>query len=106
MNNMDDIMGQIAVIKQRMNQLQEELKKTKVNGSDDDKIITVIVSGSGQVIDYEFDLKKIEIFDQEKLIKSLIEATNRGLTAARELEAKKKKEIVGTVDIPNIPGLF
>lgn len=103
---MDDIIGQIAVIKQRMNQLQEELKKTRVKGSDDDNIITAIVSGSGQVIDYEFDLNKIEIFDQKKLTKSLIEATNKGISAAKKLEAEKKKEIVGSVDIPNIPGLF
>jgi len=105
--NMDNILGQIDIIKRKLTELQEELKETTVSGNDKEKIVTALVSGTGKVLNYEFNPELMESIEGQTLVNSLVEATNDGLKKAKELEAQKKKEIVGDVNIPDdIPGLF
>lgn len=104
--DMNNILGQIELVKQRLRKLQEELKSTTVVGEDENNLITAIVSGSGKVVDYRLNTKVMEAINQAKLIKALVESTNNGLKKAKELEIAKKQEILGEFNVPNIPGLF
>lgn len=104
--DMDNILGQIELVKQRLRKLQEKLKSTTVEGEDENNLITAIVSGSGMVIDYKLNTKVMEAINQAQLVKALVESTNNGLKKAKELEIAKKQEILGEFNISNIPGLF
>ncbi|HLV09363.1 MAG TPA: YbaB/EbfC family nucleoid-associated protein [Halanaerobiales bacterium] len=107
MENMDinDIIGQVNYIKKRLAELQEELKKTTVEGSEQRKIVKVQLSGTGIILGYKIDQK--EDFEINTLSSALVEATNEGLEKARKLESQKKKEIAADLNLPdNIPGLF
>ncbi len=104
--DMNNIVEQISFIKQKLSNLEEELKDITVKDADSNNLITAIVSGDGVVLDYKFNLIDMGGLNKDSLVKAVAEATNNALKAAKELEASRKKEIIGNVDIPNIPGLF
>ena len=106
MVDMNNIVEQISFIKEKLSELQDELEKITVEGTDSEEMITAVVSGKGKIKDYQFNLTQMGGLNRDKLIKAVVEATNNGLQAAKELEASRKKEIVDKIDIPNIPGLF
>ncbi|MFW5971860.1 MAG: YbaB/EbfC family nucleoid-associated protein [Bacillota bacterium] len=104
--DMENVVGQISFIKEKLADLDEELQNTTVSGSDNNDIITAQINGKGKVLTYKFNASQMVSLNKEKLIAAVVEATNNGIDAARELEKSRKKEIVGGVNIPDIPGLF
>lgn len=104
--DINNIVEQITFIKEKLSELQDELEKITVEGTDSENMITAIISGKGKIMDYQFNLTQMEGINRDKLIKAAIEATNNGLLAARELEASRKKAIVGDFNIPGMPDLF
>jgi len=102
MDNMEDIVGRIKKIKEELIKLQQDLKEMYVYGEEEKNLVKVVVSGKGEVSDLEFTGKNIN----NDLKNAIIKATNDGLRKANKLEQNKKQEIVGNVDIPDIPGLF
>lgn len=104
--DMDNILGQIDIIKNKMSQLDQELKNTTIEGSDNEGIFTVIVNGKGKVLDLKFNFNAITAYSQDGIVSAWVDAVNTGLEKARELEKQKRMEIVGDVNLPNIPGLF
>ncbi|MCG8512514.1 MAG: YbaB/EbfC family nucleoid-associated protein [Halanaerobiales bacterium] len=104
--NMNSILGKIEMIKRQLKNLQEELAETTVKGNDDGEIVTAIVSGTGKLLDYQLNFEAFGTINQEDLRRALIQATNNGLQQAKQLEITRKKEIVGEVNLPDIPGLF
>ena len=106
MENMNNILGKIDLIKQRLNNLQGELEEIMVKGTDDDKVVTTIVSGTGKIIDFQLNFELFDTINQQDLRKALIQASNNGLNQAKQLEITKKREIVGEINLPDIPGLF
>src|SRR6056297_853756 len=102
MEDMEDIIGRIKRIKEELIKLQQNLKKMYVYGEEDKNMVKVKVNGKGKIIDIEFSTKNIN----NDFKKAIIKATNNGLQKADKLEQNKKQEIIGDVDIPDIPGLF
>lgn len=104
--DINDIITQINNIKKGMAALEKELEEITVEGSDSNGFITSIVNGKGVILDYRFNPGQISSIKKDNLIQAVVEATNNALKKARELEGSKKKEIIGEVNIPDIPGLF
>ena len=102
MDNMEDILNQITMIKARLNQLENELEEINLRADDDNCLVSVVVNGKGRIIDYNLHGEDIK----EETKKALIVAVNRALEKAKQTRAEKKQEIVGDVNIPDIPGLF
>lgn len=102
----NNIMEKVNVIKKRLSELEEELSKVEVEGQDDNNIITAILSGKGKILDYKLNLNQMGALNKDTLIKAVVDASNKGLQAARELEAEKRRKIVGDLDLPDMPGLF
>ncbi|MFW6029813.1 MAG: YbaB/EbfC family nucleoid-associated protein [Halanaerobiales bacterium] len=104
--DMNNIMQQVETIKKRLEELRNELADIRVEGKDDDNIITAIVNGKGKVLDYSINLGQIGALNKATLIKAVVDASNNALQSAREIEAEKRKEIIGDLNLPNLPGLF
>ena len=102
MDDMDNILNQITMIKKRLNQLENELSEIDLRADDDNGLVSIVVNGKGQMVDIHFHDE--EISKESK--NALIEAVNRGQEKAQQTRADKKQEIVGDVNIPDIPGLF
>lgn len=103
MEDVDNVLDQVERIKKGLQELQKDLKSMKVKGKDENGTTTVIVSGEGKILDFKFD-SPIETLNKETK-NALIEATNNGLEKAKKLESEKKQEIIGDIDMPDIPGL-
>lgn len=104
--NMENIMEQIENIKNNLNKIQKELESTKVTAEDEKGIVTAIVNGLGEIIDYEFNSDSLEVIEIGKLKKAFVQASNAALEKAKKVEKDRKKQLVGNVNIPDIPGLF
>lgn len=102
----NDIITQINNIKKRLTDLEKELEQIMIEGTDSSGMITAVVNGKGIIKDYRFNPGQISSIKKESLIQAVVEASNNGLEKAREIEASKRKAIVGDVNIPDIPGLF
>ncbi len=101
-DNMEDILKQIDIIKRRLRQMENELENTNVKGRDERSGITVIYNGKNEIIDIVVPDDKLE----QNLKAGLIAALNNGLKNSTSLKTEKKQEILGEIDLPNIPGLF
>ncbi|MFP4015916.1 MAG: YbaB/EbfC family nucleoid-associated protein [Halanaerobiales bacterium] len=103
---MNNNIEQIAVIKEELGKLEKELETITVEGTDDNNIITAIVSGKGKIMDYKFNFGEMVGLNKDTLIRAVVNASNNGLQAAEKLKITRKKEIIGDVNIPDMPGLF
>lgn len=106
MENMNNILSQIEEIKNKLRNLQEELKSITVENNDENNIVTTIVDGTGKITDFKFNLEVIDSIDHKDFITALVNSANNAVAKAKQLEKDKKKAIVGNVNIPDVPGLF
>lgn len=103
MENVDNIMGQVENIKKGLEKLQQNLKNVNVKGQDETKTVTVTANGKGKILELKF-ISDIDTIN-EQIQEAIIEATNKTLKKAKKLEAEKKQEIIGDINMPDIPGL-
>ena len=99
---MENILNQITMIKKRLNQLENELSEINLRADDENGLVSVVTNGKGKITDLYFHDEEIS----EESKNALIKAVNRAQEKAQQTRADKKQEIVGDVDIPDIPGLF
>lgn len=99
---MENILNQITMIKKRLNQLENELSEINLRADDENGLVSVVANGKGKITDLYFHDEEIS----EESKNALIKAVNRAQEKAQQTRADKKQEIVGDVDIPDIPGLF
>ncbi|MFP4661094.1 MAG: YbaB/EbfC family nucleoid-associated protein [Halanaerobiales bacterium] len=104
--DINNIIEQIGIIKEELGRLEKELETISVEGTDDNKIITAIVSGKGRVLDYQFNIGEMAGLKKDTLVKAVVDATNNSLQAVEDLKIARKKEIIGDVNMPDMPGLF
>lgn len=102
MEDMDNILNQIERIQRELRELQNKLKDMEVKGTEKNGLVTTIVNGKGKIIDFDFNNGIID----QKFKEALLESINNGLEKAKQLEIEKKREIIGDVDMPDIPGLI
>ena len=102
MDDMDNIMNRIEQIKKELDELQEKLKTEKVYGKEKHGLVTTVVNGKGKILDFEFDNGVVD----KEFKEAIIDSVNDALDKAEELEKEKKQEIVGDVEVPDVPGLF
>ena len=102
MENMGDILNKIEQIKRELNDLHSQLENMTVYGKEKHGLVRTVVNGKGKIVDFEFDNGLVDIEFKEAIITSI----NDGLKKAQQLEKEKKQEIIGDVDIPDIPGIF
>ena len=102
MREMQNILESIEKIKKEMAQLQEKLKTQTVSGKEKHGLVTTIVNGQGEIVDFQFS---DGVVDEEFKI-AIISSINDGLQKAHRLQKKEKENIVNQVNLPDIPGLF
>ncbi len=102
MDDMDGIINKINEIKNNLDNLENNLKEIKLFAEDKDSIVKITLNGKGKILNYEFSQSSIN----DKVKEALISATNIGLEKAKKLESEKKKNSIGNIELPDIPGLF
>ncbi len=100
-NDMDNILDKIEQIKTDLNNLQQKLEAKELQADDEHNLVTTIVNGKGKILDFNFT-KNIDIETKN----ALIESVNKALEKADKIERESKQQIVGDIDVPDVPGIF
>jgi hypothetical protein len=100
---LDKIFGKLQGQKDEMKaKLALETLEAEVEGG----TIRVRVNGNREVLDIEIDESKIDLTDKDKLIDLLVIAINQAMELATELEAAEAQKMINDMIPPGLGGLF
>jgi nucleoid-associated protein EbfC len=101
--NLTDIMKQAQQLQSRMADLQTELDGAEVEGRAGGGLVSVVMSGKGEVKKVSIDPSLMKEDEREILEDLIVAASADAKTKAEALAAEKMKSITGGMTLP--PGL-
>jgi DNA-binding YbaB/EbfC family protein len=110
-NSLNAMLKQAQQLQERLNQLQEELADKRVEGTAGGGMVTVAVSGKGDLVDVKIDPEVVNPDDVEILEDLIVAAANQAREKAQELAQEEMSKLTGGM-LPQglgglkIPGLF
>lgn len=100
--NLGSMLKQAQQMGGRLQQIAEELKTKRVEGTAGGGLVTVEVNGAGEVLSCRIDPSLITAGDRE-LIEDLVPAAmNQALAKSRELHAEAMKSLTAGLDMPGM----
>jgi len=100
--NLGSMLKQAQQMGGRLQQIAEELKTKRVEGTAGGGLVTVEVNGAGEVLSCRIDPSLITSGDRE-LIEDLVPAAmNQALAKSRELHAEAMKSLTAGLDMPGM----
>jgi len=103
MKNLGQLMKQAQEMQTRMAEMQEKLAETEITGAAGAGMVTVTVSGKGEVRKIKIDPGLATGEDIEVLEDLLVAAMNDARARAEQLAAEEMKKITGGLNLP--PGM-
>ena len=103
MKNMFDIMKQAQQLQSRMASMQQELESAEVEGRAGGGMVTVVMSGKGEVKKVAIDPSLMKEDEREILEDLITAACADAKSKAEQLAAEKMKSVTGGLPLP--PGL-
>ncbi|MDP1626340.1 MAG: YbaB/EbfC family nucleoid-associated protein [Parvibaculum sp.] len=103
MKNMLDIMKQAQKLQSRMADMQAELEAAEVEGRAGGGLVTVAMSGKGEVKKVTIDPSLMKAEEREILEDLIVAAAADAKTKAESIAAEKMKSVTGGLPLP--PGL-
>jgi len=103
MKNLGGLMKQAQQMQARMEQMQAELASAEFEGSAAGGMVTIKVTGKGEMRGVSIDPSLIDPEDKEMLEDLIVAAYNDARTKADETSAAKMKEVTGGLKLP--PGM-
>ncbi|MEQ9150296.1 MAG: YbaB/EbfC family nucleoid-associated protein [Parvibaculum sp.] len=103
MKNLTDILKQAQQLQSRMADLQTELDGAEVEGRAGGGLVSVVMSGKGEVKKVSIDPSLMKEDEREILEDLIVAASADAKTKAEALAAEKMKSITGGMTLP--PGL-
>jgi hypothetical protein len=104
MGNMNNMMRQAQALQKKLLEAQGELADAEVSGSAGGGMITVRVTGAGELRSITIDPEVVDPSDVEMLQDMVLAAVNEGLRAAKNLEQERLGGLAGGLGLP--PGLL
>lgn len=105
MNNLQQLMQMGQQIQARMNKLQESLDNQKISASSGGGMVTVVVSGKGQVRKISIDKSCVDPGDVEMLEDLILAAVSQAQAKAREVYEEEMRKATGGLPM-QLPGLL
>ncbi|MBX3445938.1 MAG: YbaB/EbfC family nucleoid-associated protein [Parvibaculum sp.] len=103
MKNMFDIMKQAQQLQSRMASMQQELEAAEVEGRAGGGMVTILMSGKGEVKKVSIDPSLMKEDEREILEDLIAAACADAKSKAEQLAAEKMKSVAGGLPLP--PGL-
>lgn len=103
MKNMFDIMKQAQQLQSRMASMQQELEAAEVEGRAGGGMVSVVMSGKGEVKKVSVDPSLMKEDEREILEDLIVAACADAKSKAEQLAAEKMKSVAGGLPLP--PGL-
>lgn len=103
--NMRQIMKQVQQAQELMQKKQDELAQMRVEASAGGGMVKVVANGKEEITDISID-KEVVSPDDVGMLEDLILAALKEVQAkAKELQQKEMSSLMGSMGLPNIPGL-
>ena len=98
--NMQQIMKQAQKMQEQVAQAQAELAAAEVAGTAGGGLVSVVMTGLGEVKSVRIDPKAVDPDDVESLEDMLLAAIRNAAEAQRELTEKKMGPVTGGLSLP------
>jgi DNA-binding YbaB/EbfC family protein len=95
-------MKQAQKMQQQMAQAQAELAETELTGTSGGGLVTVTVTGSGEVIGVKIDPKAVDPDDVETLEDLVVAALHNAAEQSRALTDEKMGPLAGGLGLPGM----
>ncbi len=103
---MGNMMKQVQQAQEAMQKKQEELAELTVEATAGGGMVTVTANGREEIVDISIDPEVIDPEDAEMLEDLVLAAIKEAQSKAKETAQEKMNEVMGDMNLPNIPGLF
>jgi len=103
MKGMGDMMRQAQMMQQKMKQIQEDLNKRTVEATAGGGMVTVVATGSQEIVSVAIDKAVVDPADVDMLQDLVLAAVNDALKKARDMQQAEMGALTGGL---KIPGLF
>ena len=104
MKNLTQMMKQAQAMQAKMQEMQATLERTEVTGVSGGGMVTVTVSGKGEMRRIKIDPKLVDPGDVAMLEDLVVAAVNEGIRSAQRLVADEMGKVTGGLGI-KLPGM-
>lgn len=101
--NYGNMMKQAKMMQKKMQQIQEELKKTEFDASAGGGAIKVKVNGEQEVLEIKINKEMVDAEDLEMVEDMVVVAINDAISQSKQKMQEEMGSLTGGL---NIPGLF
>ncbi len=101
-HNIGNIMKQAKKLQERMGQLQAEMEQKTVTATSGGGMVTVTVSGKGELVSLKIERDVVNAEDVEMLQDLILAAVNEGVRKAQEMARSEMMKITGGLNIPGL----
>lgn len=101
--NYGNMMKQAKMMQKKMQQIQEELKKTEFDASAGGGAIKVKVNGEQEVLEVKINKEMVDVEDLEMVEDMVVVAINDAISQSKQKMQEEMGSLTGGL---NIPGLF
>lgn len=101
-HNIGNIMKQAKKLQERMGQLQAEMEHKTVTATSGGGMVTVTVSGKGELVSLKIERDVVNAEDVEMLQDLIVAAVNEGIRKAQEMAQSEMMKLTGGLNIPGL----
>ena len=102
LGNLASLLKQAQQMQGRMDEMQENLGRVKVEGSAGGGMVRVEISGQQKIMAVHIEESLLESGDREMLEDLLVAAMNQALEKAKEAAAQEMSKIAGNIELPGL----
>lgn len=106
LGQMASMMKQAGEMQARMREIQENLRKMKVEGCTGGGLVTIEMNGELQVTDCRIEKSVFVESDVEVLEDLIIGATNQALEKAKQMAATEMSKLTGGLDLSGMGNML
>lgn len=103
---MGDMMKQVKKAQEAVQKKQEELAELRVEATSGGGMVKAVANGKEEIVDIQIDPEVIDPDDSEMLEDLILAAIKEAQTKAKEAAQEEMGNLMGSLGLPNIPGLF
>ncbi|MBI5101531.1 MAG: YbaB/EbfC family nucleoid-associated protein [Nitrospirae bacterium] len=100
-----DLMRQAQKLQEEMQKTQEEAKKKTAEATSGGGMVTVVASGSGELVSIKIEKEVVNPEDVDMLQDLIIAAANEAIRRAQAMVNDEMAKITGGLQIPGMGGL-
>jgi len=100
-----DAQKHAGTMQKKLDEVQRELKERVVDGTAGGGMVVAYVNGNQELLKVKIDPEVVDRDDVEMLQDLVVAAVAQGLEKSKALKEEESKKVMGSLGLPNLPGL-